>query len=158
MSKEFIFDVKLRMKAEINDSPIDDIHEDAAEYVIMDLIQSFLSKLVKHPKAVLKYYKSAFVETVIANDYLDLEKVKEHLDYREEPNELFVEIAAECQPDVKTFISKLYKKGSQTNGIQKNRNEFFRDTLEDHFGHPRVDGLIFDFMVPPPTDKNDETS
>lgn len=160
MSKEFIFDCNLRLKAVINDSFLDEIDEDSAEFVTMELIQGFLKELVKHPEAVLKYYRNVLVETVLNNDYEDYEIIQDKLEYQFEPNELFMGIAGKCPEDIKTFITKLYTdKGSQVTGGRKNTNEFFRETLEDHFQPLRVSDLSFIFMSENSSQvKNDENS
>ncbi len=124
---EVKFKLEVELFADINDGPLGEIEK---TYGGMVQINSFVQEFLKHPEAVLSYYRSYFLDKFIENSTEEWEMLGKQLNYIPDFSFLFKEIAKNCPGEVTEFINDIYSEDT-VDKRDKFRKEIERRMLED---------------------------
>jgi uncharacterized protein YgfB (UPF0149 family) len=133
------FRLELTLKAEVD---IDVVGKE--DYGYERCIKQFLNEFVKHPDAVLAYYKQLLLYMVIEDS--NKKTICRILNTNEDDRH-FLDVAASCPEDIKHFIHDLYShnpsKKLDTGIIEKLRNN-----IEERLDNLLVTGAQFTLLNP----------
>jgi hypothetical protein len=131
--------LELTLKAEVDD---DTASKD--DYGYERYITQFINEFVKHPDAVLAYYKQLLLYMVIEDSN---KKVIGSLLNANEDDRHFLDVAAKCPEDVKNFIHDLYSP-NPTKKLDTGIIEKLRNNIEERLGNLLVTNAQFTLLNP----------